>query len=950
MKPTILCILDGVGFREEIHGNAVKQANMKTFNKLMEEYPHSLLEASGELVGLPAGQMGNSEVGHMNIGAGRIVYQPLQLINEMIKDQSFYDNEELKKAMNHAKENHSRLHLFGLLSDGGIHSSINHLFALLDMCKKEGVEEVYLHMFMDGRDTLPDVALTYLKRLEEKCKELHLGKLASISGRYYAMDRDNRWDRIEKAYRAIVDGEGETYTNYEEAIRHNYEQNKLDEFIIPAVFHKEGTVQENDAMILFNFRPDRARELFKALTNPEFNEFDHTEFHNVPLVTMMPVSDELIGAPAFELQKLTNTLGEYVSGFGKKQLRIAETEKYAHVTYFFDGGIEKDLPNCKRVLIPSPKVATYDLQPEMSANELTDQLIKELDQDYDLVILNFANGDMVGHTGDMNATIKALETVDQCLSRIQEKIDELGGVLVVTADHGNSDVMLDEEEHVITSHSTSKVPFIVTKKDISLKDGKLGDIAPTLLTLMELPIPKEMSGQNLIEQQVLPRRKPLKKLSKEFIFIVLSIISILTFLCFYGYRFFHFRNLELHPPETDHTLATKLLDAEHLKEGNLVKDGKDYRYTGALNNNYVWYSGRLWRIVEIYEDKKIKLVSEDSITSLVWDSSSNDYLTSNIRSYLNTTDEPNSGVIYRSLSKQEIYLTTADSCIDTIKDSKSTCKKTVNDPVTLLTYSDYVLSGGNEGYLNNGNYFWLLNPSEDGVWYVFGEGGIKSKSNDSEKSLYGIRPVIYLNSTVNFKNGDGTESNPYTIEDITTSTLVNKSIGEYVSYSGYLFRILAKNGEGVKLLKEEPISYNGELVSKVFSKTSTSYNPNEWDSIAYYLNKTFYKDLKNKEYLIKGTWYRGAYNKETGYDYKTIYSDPIKAYIGLPQLDEITFHKEALLTMTQVDNDLLYVVKSNGSGYTLSLDEESIIYPALYLKSDLQITGGDGSKGNPYTL
>lgn len=954
MKPVVFCILDGVGFREEIHGNAVKQANMKTFNRLLSEYPHSLLEASGELVGLPAGQMGNSEVGHMNIGAGRIVYQPLQLINEKIKDETFFENIELKKVMNHTKEQNSRLHIFGLVSDGGIHSTIKHLFALLEMCKKEDVKEVYLHLFTDGRDTLPDVAVTYLKQVEETCKSLHLGTLATLSGRYYAMDRDNRWDRVEKAYRAIVYGEGKTDLTYEQVIQASYEQKKLDEFILPTVFNENGMVFENDAMILFNFRPDRARELFKALTNPAFSEFEHKEFHNVPLVTMMPVSDEVLSVPAFKLPDLTNTLGEYISSLGKKQLRIAETEKYAHVTYFFDGGIEKELPNCKRVLIPSPKVATYDLQPEMSAVEITDQLLNELDNDYDLVVLNFANGDMVGHTGDMKATIKALETVDQCLERIEEKVKQLNGVLVVTADHGNSDVMLDEEEHVITSHSTSKVPFIVTKKDITLLDGKLGDIAPTLLTLMDLPIPNEMTGESRIQDRGLPRQRPIKKESKtskkEWIFIVLSMVSFLVFCGFYGYRFFHYRYLELHPAIEDHTLATKLLDAEHLKVGNLIKDEKEYRYTGSVSNNYVRYSGMLFRIVKIGEDHKIQLVSQDAVTSLVWDGSANDYLKANIRSYLNPTDDLNSGILYKNLSSPETYLTTSESCIGVVKDGKKKCEDVVKDPITLLTYYDYIAAGGNDGFLNNNRYFWLLNASADGVWYVFGEGGAKSKTSGSDQSLYGIRPVLYLNSSVTWKSGTGTETDPYVIEDPTGSSLSQKNVGDYVTYSDMLFRILAKNDEGVKLLKEEPISSKGELVKKEFSKKSSLYNPAESNSIAYYLNSTFYNTLKRKDYLVKGTWFRGTYNKETGFDYKEIYQNPIKAYIGLPSVGEIAFHKDSLVTMTRVADKFVYSIKSNASGYTLALDEETSIYPALYLKKELQVTGGDGTKDNPYTI
>lgn len=498
MKPVVLCILDGVGMRNEVHGNAVKQAKMPNFNMLLKKYPHTLLEASGELVGLPKGQMGNSEVGHMNIGAGRIVYQPLQLINEKIKSGEFFSNEKFLDVINHVKKNNTKLHLCGLASDGGIHSHIDHLMALLELCKKEDVKNVYLHLFLDGRDTLPKVAEKYLDMIDNKCKELKLGKIATIGGRYYGMDRDNRWDRIEKAYLAMTDNIGEHYDNYHEAIVSNYERDKGDEFVIPAIIDSDGMIEDNDGMIVFNFRPDRLRQLFKIFTNDSFNEFAHHEYQNLKVVTMMYVNDEVLAPYAYEIPKLDNTLGEYVSKLGLKQLRIAETEKYAHVTYFFDGGIDKVLDGEDRILVPSPKVTTYDLKPEMSAVEITDKLVKCLDKDYDLIVVNYANGDMVGHTGDMKATIKALETVDMCLGRLYKKVLERCALLVVTADHGNSDIMLDENDNVITSHTTSKVPLIITKDNLELKEGKLGDIAPTILKLMDRDIPKEMTGDILI--------------------------------------------------------------------------------------------------------------------------------------------------------------------------------------------------------------------------------------------------------------------------------------------------------------------------------------------------------------------------------------------------------------------------------------------------------------------
>lgn len=499
MCTKVLCIMDGVGIRDTEYGNAVKMAKKPNLDYLIKNYPHSKLEASGELVGLPAGQMGNSEVGHTNIGAGRIVYQPLQLITNQIKNGEFFQNKNLLETIKHVKDNHSNLHICGLLSDGGIHSHINHLFGLIDLCKKEGISNVYYHVFLDGRDTLPNICLKYLDELSEKIKETSIGTIASISGRYYAMDRDNRWDRVKKAYDVMVTGTGIECNSYKDVIEKNYNEGIFDEFIVPTIIDKNGMIKDNDGLIAFNFRPDRLREIFKAITNPDFSDFEHKNLKNIKLTTMMPVSDEVICNNAFELQKLDNTLGEYLSKNHKTQLRIAETEKYAHVTYFFDGGVEKDLDGCKRILVNSPKVATYDLKPEMSAYEVTDKLIKELDNHLDVVILNFANGDMVGHTGNLDAAIKAVETVDDCIGKIYKKVEEIGGTLIVTADHGNSEVMIDDNGNVITSHTTNKVPFIITDKRIKLEDGKLADIAPTMLYLLGLDIPKEMTGNVLIK-------------------------------------------------------------------------------------------------------------------------------------------------------------------------------------------------------------------------------------------------------------------------------------------------------------------------------------------------------------------------------------------------------------------------------------------------------------------
>ena len=501
MKPLVLCILDGVGIREEIKGNAVKKAKMPTLNYLLENYPNSLLEASGTSVGLPNNQMGNSEVGHMNIGAGRIVYQPLMRITKSIEDKSFFENKKLLDAINHSKSNNSKLHIMGLLSDGGVHSHIDHLMALIDMCKQNNVNNVYYHLFIDGRDTLTNVAYTFVKELENKIHKTGVGKIASISGRYYSMDRDNNWDRIKKSYDVIVNGKNLINISIKNYIEDSYKNGITDEFIEPALINKNGLIEDNDSIIVFNFRPDRLRELFTVITNKKFDKFEQKDFNNIKLVTMMPVSDEVICSNAFDLENLNNTLGDYLSSLNYTQLRIAETEKYAHVTYFFDGGVDKDIKGCKRILIPSKKVATYDLEPQMSAYEITDNLLKELDKDlYNLIVVNYANGDMVGHTGNFDATVKALESVDECLKKLYDKIEELDGTLVLTADHGNSDYMIDENDNPVTSHSTSLVPFLITDKNLKLKNGKLADIGPTILKLLDLEIPKEMTGNILIEE------------------------------------------------------------------------------------------------------------------------------------------------------------------------------------------------------------------------------------------------------------------------------------------------------------------------------------------------------------------------------------------------------------------------------------------------------------------
>ncbi len=497
MKPIVLCIMDGVGIRNEIKGNAFKQANKPNIDLIYSNNPHTELEASGVYVGLPSMQMGNSEVGHTNIGAGRVVYQPLELINEDIENNNIYNNKELLNVINHVKENNSTLHIFGLLSDGGIHSHINHLFALIDMAKKNNIKKLYIHAFLDGRDTLPNSALKYLDMLDNKLKEVGIGILGTISGRYYAMDRDNRWDRINKAYDVIVYNKGIKNRNYKVAIEDSYKNNILDEFVLPTVINENSNITDNDGLILFNFRKDRGRELFTAITNPDFSEFETKKFNNIKLVTMMPLNESVICKNAYHDPDFKNLLGDVISNNNLKQLRIAETEKYAHVTFFFDGGYEKELKGCDRILISSPKVATYDLSPNMSAVEITDKLLEVIDN-YDVVILNYANGDMLGHTGIIEATIKSIECMDECIGRLYNKINELDGILILTADHGNCELMLDENNNIITSHTTSKVPFIVTKKDINLKEGKLANIAPTMLELLNIKKPVEMTEDSLI--------------------------------------------------------------------------------------------------------------------------------------------------------------------------------------------------------------------------------------------------------------------------------------------------------------------------------------------------------------------------------------------------------------------------------------------------------------------
>ena len=491
MKKVLLCVLDGVGYDNHIEGNAFKNSNTPNLDKLIKEYPNTKINASGTYVGLPDGQMGNSEVGHLTIGAGRIIYQSLELINRSIRDNTFYDNRSLLNAINHAKKNNSKLHLLGLLSDGGVHSHIEHIKAVLNLCKKENFSNVYLHIFTDGRDTYKESSINYIKEIE-KC---NIGTISTISGRFYAMDRDKRYDRVEKAYNAMVLNQGNKSDNYEEYIKNSYKNDITDEFIEPVVINEKGNIQDNDSIIWCNFRPDRAIEILSALTNDDFDGFKKENLKNIYLTTMMYVSDNIHGDIAFKREEVDNALGIYLSKLNKKQLRIAETEKYAHVTYFFDGGKDIELPNEKRILIPSPKVPTYDMKPEMSANEITDSLLKEMDDNYDFIFLNFANGDMVGHTGNYDATIKAVETIDLMLGKIYDKCMKLGYTLMITADHGNCECMVDNDGNVITSHTSNKVPFIITDKNVKVDNiDKLSDIAPFVLKYLDLKVPSEMTN------------------------------------------------------------------------------------------------------------------------------------------------------------------------------------------------------------------------------------------------------------------------------------------------------------------------------------------------------------------------------------------------------------------------------------------------------------------------
>jgi len=509
-KLCILIILDGWGISSSSKGNAIALARTPFLDKLKSEYPNTRLLCSGEAVGLPEGVMGNSEVGHLNIGAGRVVYQDLVRINKAIRDKSFFENEALCSVINMVKDENASLHLMGLLSDGGVHSHINHLFALIDMAAEKGLKRIYIHPILDGRDTPPDSGVIFMQKLQDYITDKGAGEIASVCGRYFAMDRDTRWDRIEKAYRLYVDGEGTEEKNPVDAVRNAYSRKETDEFVKPAIItgndgRHPGKIKNGDGIIFFNFRSDRAREITRALTEPDFALFKREPYPRITGFACMTQYDEKFTLPvAFPPFHLNEILGEVISKKGLKQLRIAETEKYAHVTYFFNGGEEKPFPLEERCLIPSPRdVSTYDKRPEMSARLVTRELLSRLKSGhYDLVVLNFANMDMVGHTGVMEAAINACETIDSCVGEIVSEVKKQGGIVLITADHGNAEMMIDENGHVHTAHTLNPVPFILvddSRKKAELRSGVLGDIAPTILEIMGIEKPRPMTGLSLLK-------------------------------------------------------------------------------------------------------------------------------------------------------------------------------------------------------------------------------------------------------------------------------------------------------------------------------------------------------------------------------------------------------------------------------------------------------------------
>ncbi len=499
--PTTLIIMDGYGLRDTEPGNAVKGARTPNLDRLWAENPHTTLSASGLDVGLPEGQMGNSEVGHTNIGAGRVVFQDLPRITLDIEKGVFFQKEAYVSAMDACLEKGTALHLYGLLSDGGVHSHIKHLFALLRMAKERGLTKVFVHCFLDGRDVAPTSGKGYVSQLQDCLTELGVGKIATVMGRYYAMDRDNRWERVERAYAAMVYGEAPFEADPAAAVQKSYDKDVTDEFVEPIVCCEDGKIGEGDSIIFFNFRPDRAREITRTFVDPEFEGFERKNgFFGVQYVCTTEYDATMPNVSvAYPREKLNNILGEYLSQMGLTQLRIAETEKYAHVTFFFNGGAEQTFPGEDRCLIASPKVPTYDMKPDMSANEVADEAVRRSESgEYDVIVLNFANCDMVGHTGIYEAARLAVETVDECVARVVEATAKMGGISIITADHGNAEQMVDEEGSPFTAHTTNLVPFIISGVDVKLREGRLADIAPTMLDLMGLAKPLEMTGDTLI--------------------------------------------------------------------------------------------------------------------------------------------------------------------------------------------------------------------------------------------------------------------------------------------------------------------------------------------------------------------------------------------------------------------------------------------------------------------
>lgn len=504
-KLAMLVIMDGYGIRDEAYGNAIANAKKPNLDKLFKEYPNTLIEASGEAVGLPDGQMGNSEVGHMNIGAGRVVFQSLTRVNIACRENTLLKMPAIDKAIHHAINNNSDLHIMGLMSDGGVHSHIDHIIYLMNEAKKAGVKNVYVHSFLDGRDVPPQSAKEFLSKLDNAC--IDGVKLGVVSGRYYAMDRDKNYNRIQLAYDALVYGKAEV-KEVLKGIDDSYAEGVTDEFVKPYIVCQDAMIKENDSVIFANFRPDRAIQMSIALTNPTLavsdkgNLENYTEFNNLCFVQMMLYSDKVKGDVAFGVQQLDNIYGEVIADAGLKQLRIAETEKYAHVTFFFDGGVDKELPGADRILVASPKVATYDMQPEMSAYEVTEKVLEAIKSEkYDTIILNYANCDMVGHTTVYDAAVKAVEVVDECVGKVAEAVNKVGGTMILTADHGNADCVFDTDGNPFSAHTTAPVPFLITNKNVVLHEtGNLGDIAPTLLQLLDIEKPASMTGKSMIKK------------------------------------------------------------------------------------------------------------------------------------------------------------------------------------------------------------------------------------------------------------------------------------------------------------------------------------------------------------------------------------------------------------------------------------------------------------------